>query len=72
MKRIFQLCFSLVFFSLGFSQNLKPIAEKVKNVQAANKTFVKYNLFTVDPSAQKQALYQSAADGITVMKLNKT
>ena len=72
MKRIFQLCFSLAFFSLGFSQNLKPIAEKVKNVQAANKTFVKYNLFTVDPSAQKQALYQSAADGITVMKLNKT
>lgn len=72
MKRIFQLCFSLAFFSLGFSQNLKPIAAKVKNVQAANKTFVKYNLFTVDPSAQKQALYQSAAEGITVMKLNKT
>ena len=72
MKRIFQLCFSLAFFSFGFSQNLKPIPEKVKSVQAANKTFVKYSLFTADSSPQKQALYQSAADGITVMKLNKS
>ncbi|MBU4537953.1 MAG: M12 family metallo-peptidase [Weeksellaceae bacterium] len=72
MKRIFQLCCSLVFFSFGFSQNLKPIAEKVKNSHTANKTFVKYSPFTVDPSAQKQALYKAAADDITVMKLNST
>ncbi|WP_233701994.1 M12 family metallo-peptidase [Kaistella palustris] len=70
MKRIFQLCFTLAFFALGFSQNLRPIAEKVKQAQIANKTFVKYNLFSVDPSAQKQQMYQSAAEGITVMKLN--
>lgn len=72
MKRIFQLCCSLVFFSFGFSQNLKPIAEKVKNSHTANKTFVKYSPFTVDPSAQKQALYKAAAEDITVMKLNST
>ena len=71
MKRIFQLCFSLAFFSFGFSQNLKPIAEKVKNSQSANKTFVKYNLFTENQSVQKQNMYKAAAEGITVMELNK-
>ncbi|ACU07267.1 hypothetical protein FIC_00814 [Flavobacteriaceae bacterium 3519-10] len=72
MKRIFQLCFTLAFFSLGFSQELRPIAEKVKQSQSANKTFVKYSLFTVDKSAQTQAKYQAAAEGITVMQLSKT
>ena len=71
MKRIFQLCFSLAFFSFGFSQNLKPIAEKVKNSQSANKTFVKYNLFTENQSVQKLNMYKAAAEGITVMELNK-
>ena len=71
MKRIFQLCFSLVFFSLGFSQDVKPVAEKVKQSQLAKKTFVKYDLFTKDNSVQKQALYEKAAEGVTVMKLNK-
>mgnify|MGYP005613021613 CR=1 FL=1 len=36
-----------------------------------NKTFAPYNFFTVDPSVQKQSLYKDAAEGITVMKLNK-
>ena len=71
MKRIFQLCFSLLFFSLGFSQDLKPVAEKVKQSQLAKKTFVKYDLFSKDYSVQKQALYEKAAEGVTVMKLNK-
>lgn len=72
MKKIFQLSFSLVFFFIGFSQNLKPVAEKVKNSHSANKTFVKYNFFSADPSVQKQNLYQNAAEGITVMQLNKS
>lgn len=72
MKRIFQLCFSLAFFSLGFSQNLKPIAQKVKDTQSANKMFVKYNLFTVNEAARNQRLYETAAEDVTVMKLNKT
>ncbi len=72
MKRIFQLCFSLAIFSFGFSQDLKPVAEKVKQSQQSNKTFVKYNIFTKDNSAQKQALYDKAAEGITVMQLNKS
>lgn len=71
MKRIFQLCFSLAIFSFGFSQDLKPIAEKVQQAQRSNKTFVKYDLFTKDNSAEKQALYEKAASGITVMQLNK-
>ena len=71
MKKIFQLGFSLAFFAFGFSQELKPIAEKVKNVQLKNKSFVKYDLFTTDRSPQKQDLYKSAAEGVTVMNLNK-
>lgn len=71
MKRIFQLCFGLAFFSFGFSQELKPVAEKVKNAHVANKTFVKYSPFTVDSSPNKQIAYRAAAEGITVMKLQK-
>lgn len=72
MKRIFQLSFTLVFFALGFSQSLKPIAEKVQQSHTANRLFVKYNLFTVDESLQKQKAYDAAAEGVTVMKLNTT
>ncbi|MGA9213010.1 M12 family metallo-peptidase [Kaistella sp.] len=70
MKRVFQLFFSLVFFALGFSQELKPVAQKVKNFKTANRTFVKYDLFTVDKSNKKQNLYKEAAEDVTVMKLN--
>ena len=72
MKRIYQLLFSLVIFAFGFSQNLKPIAKKVNDSKIANKSFVKYDLFTIDPSAQKKAMYKAAAEDITVMKLNKS
>ena len=71
MKRIFQLCFGLAFFSFGFSQDLKPVAEKVKTSRIANKMFVKYSPFTVDSSPNKQATYLVAAEGVTVMKLQK-
>ncbi|MCQ4034474.1 M12 family metallo-peptidase [Kaistella montana] len=72
MKRIFQLCFGLAFFSFGYSQDLKPIAEKVKSSHIAKKTFVKYSPFTVDSLLEKQVTYRTAAEGITVMKLRKT
>ncbi len=72
MKKILQLGFSLVVFSFGFSQELKPIPEKVKQMQSANKQFVKYNLFTANTDASKQDLYKSAAEGVTVLKLNKS
>ena len=71
MKRIFQLCFGLVFFSFGFSQDLKPVAEKVKNSRIANRMFVKYSPFTVDASPNKKAAYLVEAEGVTVMKLQK-
>ena len=70
MKRIFQLCFTMAFFSLGFSQSLKPIAEKVQKSHTSNRLFVKYNLFSVEESVQKQRAYEAAAEGVTVMKLN--
>lgn len=70
MKRIFQLCFGLGFFALGFSQELKPVAEKVNEARIARQTFVKYQMLTANPSTQKQKLYEQAAEGVTVMKLN--
>lgn len=68
MKRVLQLCFSLLFFAIGFS-NVKPIPEKVKKAKEANRNFVKYSPFTVDNTASKIAKYEKAADDITVMQL---
>lgn len=70
MKRILQICLSLAFFGFGFSQDLKPVAQKVKKAQLAKKTFVKFSPFSVDQSPQKLAIYKNAADDITVMKLS--
>ena len=58
MRKIFQLFFSFVFFGFGFSQDLKPIAQKVRDSKAAKKSFVRYDLFTVDRSVQKQTVYK--------------
>ncbi len=71
MKKFFQLCVSLGVFALGYSQELRPIAEKVHEAHLANKTFAKFNLFTEDASSQKKQMYELAAADITVMKLNK-
>ena len=51
--------------------SLKPVAQKVKNSQDAKKSFVKYDLFTVNEAKQTQNLYKSAAEDVTVMQLNK-
>lgn len=72
MKKVLQLLFSLVFFALGFSQDLKPIPQKVKDSKMAKKSFVKYDLFTANVTLQKQVLYKAAAEDITVMTLNKS
>lgn len=72
MRKIFQLFFSFVFFGFGFSQDLKPIAQKVRDSKIAKKSFVKYDLFSVDQSVQKNEAYKAAAEDITVMKLNKS
>ncbi len=69
MKRVLQLCFSLLFFAFGFAKDLKPIPQKVKKAKEANKNFVKYSPFTVDNSASKTANYEKAAKDITVMQL---
>lgn len=71
MKKILQFSFVLMFFGWGFSQQLKPIAEKVRHTKADKKTFVKYNLFSEDLAATKRSKYQKAAEGITVMKLDR-
>lgn len=56
----------------AYAQNLKPVAEKVQNYQNTGKTISKVILFTVDPSNQKQNMYEVAAKGITVMQVDKS
>lgn len=70
MKKTLQLYFSLVFFALGFSQELKPVAQKITDAKNTGKKTIKYDLFMVDQSIQRQNLYKNAAEDVTVMKLN--
>lgn len=72
MKKILHFVLSFLMFSFGFSQELKPIAEKVRKVQSANKQFVKYNLFSIDTEASKKDSYKSVAEDVTVLKLNNS
>ncbi|MGC4129451.1 MAG: M12 family metallo-peptidase [Bergeyella sp.] len=71
MKRT--LLFFLVLL-LGFSadaQNLKPIAQKIRNYQISGKNFAEYSLFKQEISADKKAKYEQAAKDISVLKLEK-
>ncbi len=70
MKRILQVCFTFALFAFGFSQELRPVAEKVQRAHSANKIFAKYSLFTEETSVQLRNKYQAAAEGVSVMKLN--
>lgn len=72
MKKIFQLLFSVSIFGFGFSQGLKPIAQKVAAQKSAKKTFVRYSPFTKDVASKNAAVYKNEADGVTVMQLKST
>ncbi|MDR2204656.1 MAG: M12 family metallo-peptidase [Flavobacteriaceae bacterium] len=71
MKKIL-LIFSGLLFSFSMGQTLKPMAKKVQDYHRAGKNFVKYEPFTANYSVQKQNLYKSAAEDITVLQLQKT
>ncbi|MDR2206938.1 MAG: M12 family metallo-peptidase [Flavobacteriaceae bacterium] len=72
MKKIL-LVFSGLLFSFSMGQTMKPMAKKVQEYRNAGKSFTKFTPFAVaDNAQQKQNLYKSAAEDITVLKLQKT
>ena len=71
MKKTLQLFFAFIFVNLVFSQNLRPIAQKVQNAADAKKSFVRYDLFTEDLSPLKKAQYNKAAEGVTVLNIQQ-
>ena len=72
MKRILQLLFSVCITIFGFSQSLKPIAQKVAAQKSAKKTFAKFSPFTKDVASKNAANYRNEAEGVTVMQLKST
>ncbi|WP_379969032.1 T9SS type A sorting domain-containing protein [Epilithonimonas sp. UC225_85] len=69
MKRVLQLLFSVCVVIFGFSQNLKPIAQKVADQKSKNRSFVKFSPFTRDVASKNANLYSSEASDVTVMQL---
>lgn len=72
MKRVLQLLFSVCITILGFSQNLKPIAQKVANQKTAKKNFVKFSPFTREIASKNAAIYKQEASDVTVMQLKSS
>ncbi|SIQ03728.1 M12 family metallo-peptidase [Chryseobacterium sp. RU33C] len=68
MKNFLLICF-LQCFVLSFSQNLKPVAQKVLEFHNRKSEFKTYDLFETNKSADKTAEYKKAATDITVMSL---
>ncbi|KFC22235.1 zinc metalloprotease [Epilithonimonas lactis] len=69
MKRILQLLFSVSMVIFGFSQNLKPIAQKVADQKSKNRSFVKLSPFTRDVNSRNANIYKNEATDVTVMQL---
>ena len=68
MKKILLLCF-LQCFAIGFSQKLKPVAQKVLQYHNEKMELKRYNLFEINTDPDKLAEYRRAATDITVMSL---
>lgn len=68
IKKILLLCL-LGCFVLGFSQSLRPIAQKISESHSGKNNFQKYDLFEANASSAKLPEYKRAATDITVMNL---
>ncbi|MEY8760823.1 T9SS type A sorting domain-containing protein [Chryseobacterium tongliaoense] len=70
IKKILLLCILQCFF-IGFSQHLKPIAQKISEYHDQGESFVRYDLFEVNKASGKTAEYKRAATDITVLNVNQ-
>lgn len=69
MKKFLQVIL-LFLVLMSFGQNLKPVAQKVYDYTSANKSFKKYELFTLDNSASKLEKYSKEAKDVSVLKIS--
>ncbi|KMQ64997.1 zinc metalloprotease [Chryseobacterium angstadtii] len=67
-RKILLLCW-LQCFILGFSQKLRPVAQKISEYHAEKNIFQTYDLFEVNKTSPKLAEYKRAATDITAMKV---
>ncbi|MBB6370188.1 T9SS type A sorting domain-containing protein [Chryseobacterium shigense] len=68
IKKLLLLCL-LQCFVFGFSQKLRPVAQKISEAHIRKNDFQKYDLFQVDKTSKKLLEYKRAATDITVMNL---
>lgn len=69
MKHIYSIF--LLFFSLSlFGQHANRLAEKVSEHRQNNEEFEQYQLFSINPSEEKTALYRIAAKDAVVLTLD--
>ncbi|PRB85522.1 zinc metalloprotease [Chryseobacterium culicis] len=71
MKKFLLVCF-LQCCVMGFSQKLKPVAQKVSEYHNGKSELKSYDLFEIDKNADKLAEYKRAATDITVMSLKSS
>ncbi|SDR08251.1 Por secretion system C-terminal sorting domain-containing protein [Chryseobacterium soldanellicola] len=57
-------------FIFGFSQTLRPVAQKISEYHAKNESFKKYDLFAVNKNSSKFPEYKRAATDISVLSVN--
>lgn len=69
IKKLLTLCI-LQCAVFGFSQSMKPVAQKVSEYHAQKKNFEKYDLFTVNKTSEKLAEYKRAATDISVLNID--
>ena len=69
IKKFLTLCIlQLVVF--GFSQNMRPVAQKVSEYHTQKKNFEKFDLFTINKNSEKLAEYKRAATDISVLNID--
>ncbi|MFC3157751.1 Por secretion system C-terminal sorting domain-containing protein [Chryseobacterium arachidis] len=69
IKKLLTLCL-LQCAVFGFSQNARPVAQKIAEFHADKKNFEKYDLFTVNKTSEKLAEYKRAATDISVLNID--
>lgn len=69
IKKFLTLCI-LQLAVFGFSQNMRPVAQKVSEYHTEKKNFEKFDLFTINKNSEKLAEYKRAATDISVLNIN--
>jgi len=69
IKKFLTLCI-LQLAVFGFSQNMRPVAQKVSEYHTEKKNFEKFDLFTINKNSEKLAEYKRAATDISVLNID--